>query len=264
MQKKNVLIVILTVFVFLSATFLGVYSVYRVNFVTVNAPVVSTEAKDEAAQLQARLFEAYEGENIFATDETLAAEIFAEFPYFKMTSFEKELPNRIVIEAKEDVELFAVQKNENSYYILGADGMFLSERDSSINRSDNASNIIVKGVEIQANIGEIAENDECLAWLYSFCDTTSQLLGGIRKNVVQIDVIKSSVTIEQMMFKIYFKEGVVAYIHNPSTFTQTKAEKMIEQYLALSDSQRLRGMIPVTDNAQEVLVAYLKDDIFEE
>ena len=68
MQKKNVLIVILTVFVFLSATFLGVYSVYRVNFVTVNAPVVSTEAKDEAAQLQARLFEAYEGENIFRFD----------------------------------------------------------------------------------------------------------------------------------------------------------------------------------------------------
>ena len=37
---------------------------------------------------------------------------------------------------------------------------------------------------------------------------------------------------------------------------------MIKQYLELSDSQRLRGMIPVTDNTQEALVTYSKDDMF--
>lgn len=262
MQKKNVLIIILTTLVFLSAACLGVISVFRINFVTVNAPVVSTEAKEEAEQLQKKLYEAYEGENIFSADETLATEVFEQFPYFKMTSFAKEYPNRIVIQATEDVELFAFEKDETTYYILGADGTLLGERDSSINRSDNASNIVVTGVEIEAQVGEIATNDECLAWLYSFCDKTSELLGGIRKNVTAIEILRPTSSATEMMFKIHFKEGVVAYVRNPASFTENKAEELVKKYVSLSDSQRLRGMIVITDNTQNVIVDYSQDDLF--
>lgn len=260
MQKKNVLVIILTALVFLSAACLGVVSVYRVNFVTIHAPVISEEAKEEVSLLQNKLFEAYEGENIFSTDDTIGKEIFEQFPYFKMTSFVKEYPNRIVIEATEDIELFAVQKDENSYYILGADGMVLSERNSSVNRSDNADNIVVTGVEISAKIGEIANNDECLPWLYSFCDTTSRFLGGIRKNVTAIEVLRPTVVNAEMMFKIYFKEGVVAYVRKPSVYTQDKARMLIEQYENLSDSQRLRGMIVLSDNGENAIVDYFQDE----
>lgn len=262
MQKKNVLIIILTVLVFLSVACLGVMSVFRINFVTVNAPVISTEAKDEAAQLQKKLYDAYEGENIFSADETIASEIFEQFPYFKMTSFVKEYPNRIIIKATEDVELFAVKKDENTYYILGADGTLLGERNSPVNRSDNANNIMVTGVEIKAQVGEVAKNDECLNWLYSFCNKTSELLGGIRKNVTAIEILRPTASATEMMFKIHFKEGVVAYVRNPAAFTQNKAEKLVEKYVSLSDSQRLRGMIVLTDNTQNVIVDYSQDDLF--
>ena len=264
MQKKNVLIIILTALVFLSAACLGVVSVFRINFVEVNAPVVSTEAQAEAAELQKQLYEAYEGENIFSMDESAATEIFEQFPYFKMTSFEKVYPNRIVIQATEDVELFAFKNGENSFYVLGADGTLLSERDSAINRSDGASNIVVTGVEIQANKGEIASNDECLAWLFEFCQKTSDLLGGIRKNVTAIEVLRPTSSATEMMFKIHFKEGVVGYIHNPGAYTNEKAEELIQVYLSLSDSQRLRGMIGVTDNGDGAIGQYAKDDIFSE
>ena len=243
---------------------MGVVSVYRVNFVTVNAPVVSVEAKDEAAALQQKLFEAYEGENIFSTDETLALEIFQEFPYFKMTSFTKEYPNRIVIVAKEDVELFAFKKAEDSYYILGADGMVLGERNSPTNRSDGASNIQVTGVEILASIGQVAKNDECLTWLYAFCERASEQLGGIRKNVTAIEVLRPTSSAAEMMFKIHFREGVVAYVRNPSVCTLEKAEKLVEKYESLSDSERLRGMIVLTENTQNVIVDYVQDDLFKE
>lgn len=263
MQKKNVLIIILTALVFLSAASLGVVSVFRINFVTVNAPVVSQEAKAEAEELQKKLYEVYEGENIFSMDESVATEIFEQFPYFKMTAFEKQYPNRIVIEATEDVELFAVKKDETSFYILSADGTLLSERDSAINRSDNASNIVVTGVDIQAAEGEIANNDECLAWLFEFCQKTSKLLGGLRKNVTSIEILRPTSSVTEMMFKLHFKEGVVAYVRNPSVFIGGKAEKMVEKYLALSDSERLRGMIFVTERQDEAVIAeYSKDDRF--
>ena len=48
MKKKNFLIIILTVLVFLSAAVLGVATVYRVSEVTVDVATVSKAAQAEA------------------------------------------------------------------------------------------------------------------------------------------------------------------------------------------------------------------------
>ena len=50
MQKKSVLVILLTVLIFLSACALGVSTVYRVGEVTVQAETLSAEAETEAAQ----------------------------------------------------------------------------------------------------------------------------------------------------------------------------------------------------------------------
>ena len=260
MQKKNILIIILTTLIFLSVACLGIVSVYRVSFVTVNAPVVSQEAKAEAEELQKKLYQAYAEQNVFTVDESKAEEIFQEFPYFRMTSFKKQFPNRIVIEATEDVEVFAVENGENSYYILGADGTILGMRSTPVNRSDGANNIVIKGVQIQGKEGEIASNDECLPWLINLCQEMSKQLGGIRKNVLWLQVIRPTASAKQMMFKLQMKEGVVAYVDNPSSLTHSKAEKLVEKYINLSVSQRLRGMIAVTDDMKNVIVDYAQDD----
>ncbi len=262
MRKKNVLIIILTTLIFLSVACLGVVSVYRINFVAVHAPVVSQEAKTEAEELQKRLYEAYANQNVFSVDESVAEEIFQEFPYFRMTSFKKEYPNRIIIEATEDVELFAFENGENAYYILGADGTILGMRSTAVNRSDGANNVIVKGIQITGQEGEIASSDACIAWLINLCESISKQLDGIRKNVLSIEVIRPTSSSAQMMFKLQMKEGVVAYVNNPSVFTQEKATKLIEKYRNLTVSQRLRGMIAVTDDTKNVIVDYAQDDQF--
>ena len=59
MRGKKILIILLTLLVFLSVTTLGVSTVFRVEEVTVIAPVVSEEAKAEASDLQNRLQKAY-------------------------------------------------------------------------------------------------------------------------------------------------------------------------------------------------------------
>ena len=60
MQKKTVLVIILTALIFLSAGVLGVSTVYRVNEVTVRAATLSSEAETEAEQLKEKLQQAYE------------------------------------------------------------------------------------------------------------------------------------------------------------------------------------------------------------
>ena len=73
-----------------------------------------------SALLKKQLEEAYHGENALFATSVFAEEIVAKFPYFRITSFEKAYPNRIVVEVTEDAEIFALPTGEtdDSYYIL--------------------------------------------------------------------------------------------------------------------------------------------------
>ena len=70
MAKKKFIIIILSVLLFLSATVLGVSSVYRVDEITVYAPVISKEAEEEAKELKNRLIQTYQKRStLFADSE---------------------------------------------------------------------------------------------------------------------------------------------------------------------------------------------------
>ena len=101
----------LTVLVFLSAVFIGVSNVYRVDGVTVVAKTYSDEAKTEATQMQKELQEAYKGESVLFAKEDLALTVLEKYPYFRLTKFEKRYPDVLCIEATEDAEVFAAQKH---------------------------------------------------------------------------------------------------------------------------------------------------------
>ena len=118
MRIRNVVAVILTAIVFLSAAALGVSNVYRVDAVTLDVSVISDAAREEADALQKNLLGRYEKDSIFFASEREAEEEFAAFPYFRMVSFRKEYPNRLVISASEDAEVFAAAREDGSYYIL--------------------------------------------------------------------------------------------------------------------------------------------------
>lgn len=51
MHKRNVIAILLTAVVFIAAVVLGVYSVYRVDAVTLNVSVISAVAREEADAL---------------------------------------------------------------------------------------------------------------------------------------------------------------------------------------------------------------------
>ena len=238
MHKRNIIAIILTAVIFVAAVVLGVSTVYRVNAVTLDVSLVSEAAKAEADELQKLLLKRYEDESIFSVKENDAEEDFAQFPYFRMTSFKKAYPNRLVISASEDTEVFAVE-NDGEY------------------------NIIVKGLSASGKRGEIIGGDECIPLLLTVFEAASGILGGVRSNVVSVEVMRPTTSAEDTSFCLTMREGVKAYIRNPGTLTVVKAEKFAEFYLSLEDTERLGGRIEVTDDAVNpgnVRVFYSKND----
>ena len=115
---KKIITIVLTAVLFLSAVVLGINSVYRVTEVALEINFVSEDAKTEAEELKARLLETYDKRSVFEVKQEESDSIFAEFPYFRLTAFKKEFPNRIVVEATEDAEVFAVSAGEGKGIIF--------------------------------------------------------------------------------------------------------------------------------------------------
>lgn len=262
MHKRNLIAIILTVIIFIAAAILGVTSVYRVSAVTLDVSVISEAARTEADELQKKLLQRYEKENIFSVAREVAEEEFTAFPYFRMTSFKKVYPNRLVITAAEDPEVFAVEKKDGGYYILGSDGTILEERADASNRSDGSDNVLVKGVSAQGVRGQKLEGDASISYLVKFCSTVSLLLDGIRSNLASAEIVKPTSSEKDVRFALKMREGVSVDIYNPMNLTEKKASAFVSLYLSLGDDEKLGGRIAVTDdgkNPDEVLVSYSKN-----
>ena len=265
MRTKKVLVIIMTVLVFLSAVLLGVSSVYRIDEVFVYANTVSEDAKAEAEELRERLLSVYQKQSTLFADGAEAQAVVAEFPYFRLTAVEKGYPNRLIVRVSEDEEVFAVACDETaqSYYILGLNGVILGIRDNYNNRSDetgNAKNLLIQGVYATGEKGQMIAGDERLACTLAFCQKVSNLLNGIRRNIVSVTVSGAS-SQQTVTLKLVTYEGVNIYIRNPSLATEQKAEIAVNAYLSMSDADRTKGMLTVFDGDEGIQTAYFDKDL---
>lgn len=270
MTKKNLLIILLTALVFLSAAVLGVATVYRVNEVTVYAPVVSDEAEAEAEAFKDRLLQAYDKQSTLFLNREEADEIVADFPYLRIVSFKKSYPNRLVVEVREDAEVYAVPvpNKAGAYYILNADGVVLGEREDPTNRSTGGHNVILQGTQetplaVTGTKGQTLSGDEALDVLFAFAKKVSEQLGGIQRNVLSIEVVRPASAVEETLFKLATEEGVVLYVRNPAHRTEEKAVRLIEEYAKLGDREKTSGVLLLYDDESEFGVYYGEEDIPE-
>lgn len=257
MQKKKV-VIILTTLVVLAIAFLSVTTVFRVRGVTVETEVISEVAKEEAQVLQKRLLEAYKHDSSFLVKDKKAKEIIEEFPYFRLTGFEKSYPDRITVSVAEHVESYAVKKADSEeYYIIGEDGLILSIRESSLNRFDNSPNVIIEGegLNVSGEKGQKLVGDSKWDALLQFCNRFSEKLNGLRDNVTTVTVSKYAPE-----YCLIAREGVKIYVGTPETMTVEKSEAAAEKYLSLTDAERMKGMIMVESKDGEVLVSYENKD----
>ncbi len=257
MQKK-LWVILLTVLVFLSVTVLGVSAACRVEQVTLNASLVTQESKAEAQRLQTLLEDAYEKDSIFFADEEKAQEIVKDFSYFHISDFRKEYPNRLVIEIVEGAEVYAVEKTAGKeYYILGADGMVLDIRTTPLNPLNGEENVILKGLTVTAENGQIPVGDGYFSSVLGLCEETSALLGGIRRNVLSVEIFSRE---PEPIFCMTMREGVKLYIGAPDVARKEKVEKAVNAYLSLTNEQKTCGRIAVSDKDGEIICSYSPKD----
>ena len=260
-MRKKLLTILLTVFVFLSGAALGISTVYCVDTVTVNVHYVTEEAKTEGAELQVRLEEAYCGTNTFFAKQKTAEDVLKDYPYFRITDFEKSYPKRLVIDITENAEVYAIEKTpDEEYYILSADGVVLDVRDTHINRLNGEENVILKGLDVSIEKGSVPKGDACFTAVLSVCQEFSTMLNGIRCNVVSVSLRNRT---PEMVLVVTMREGVKIYFSNPTQLIKEKVEAALSEYDGLTDAEKTTGRILVVENSGEIYPDYSSMDEFE-
>ena len=248
MRKKTVLTVLLTALIFISACVLTVTTVYRVSAVTLEIQAISEEAKTEAETLEKSIAAHYKGKNIFSADSAVARLKFEEYPHFRMTSFKKAYPNRLIVTASEDAEVYAVE-SENGYRILGASGVVLCDRETPKNRSDGHDNVIIKGVLAAGQRGSVP-TDEYFLLTIAFCEAFDTQSDGIRNNVVSVTLEKPTSNDDYAYLRLKFREGAEAIVYSPLSKTQEKAKSLYSYYASVSTEKRMSGVIYVSEEGK--------------
>ncbi len=257
MQKK-LWVILLTALIFLSVSILGISAACRVEQVTLNTSLVTKEAKVQAEELQNRLEEAYEKDSVFFASDAKARDILKEFPYFHITTFEKSYPNRLIINVVEDAEVYAVENATGTeYYILGADGTVLDIRPTPINPLNGEENVVIKGLDVTAENGKQPLGDEYFLSVLNLCEEISSVLGGIRRNVVVVEVFARG---PEPIVSITMREGVKLYIGAPDVRMHEKVDKALGEYMGLTNEEKTLGRIAVSDKDGEILCSYSAND----
>lgn len=259
-MRKKFWVILLTAIFFLTGAVLGVSVVYRVDLVTLEASLVSEEADAEAEILQDRLEEVYEKKSIFFAGDAEAKEVMKDFPYFRITGFEKSYPNRLIIKITEDAEIYAVERAEQGYYILGEDGMVLGVRDTHINPLTGAESVLIKGVTVTGENGAVPTGDEHFDGALALCKKLSALFGGIRSNIVSVEVFSRT---PETIYRVTTREGVKIYFGAPTEQMEEKAEAAVNKYLSLTNEEKLSGRIVVSETAGRIFTSYAVKDEFE-
>lgn len=259
-NQKKFWVMLLSAILFLSGALLGFSAVYRVEKVTLESYLVSEEAKAQAEALQTRLEEAYVRESIFFANEEEAQKIMTEFPYFRLVGFEKSHPNRLIFKITEDAEVYAVATQGNNYYILGEDGTVLGVRETPVNILNGAENVLIKGLSVVGENGKLPTGDPHCASVLALCKELSSLLGGIRSNVVSVEVFTRE---PETIYRVTMRKGVKLYFGTPAQKTRAKAEAAVRVYRGLTDEQKLSGRIVISANGEEIFTDYLSRDEFD-
>jgi hypothetical protein len=258
-MRRKILVICLTVLLFLSAAVLGVSAVFRVKSVVIEKSTVSEAASKEAAAFQQRLEDAYLKDSMLFVDDSEAKEIIKEFPYFRLTGFRKEQPNKIVVSISEDAEVYSVAKADGTgYYQLGADGSVLGVSETPKNRLDGKDNVLLKGFNVLVDGAQLV-GDTCYLPIMEFCQELDVLFGGIRRNVKEVSVYNRTPS-QVFVFEMF--ESVKMYVVDPSMLTKEKAAMAVDKYLSLSDEQKLKGCIVVSGSENEPIVVYNPVDNF--
>ena len=113
---------------------------------------------------------------------------------------------------------------------------------------------------VEGEKGGFLAGDDCWQTMFLLCKTMNESLGGIRSNVLSVEVISRA---PETFYVIKMREGVKVYVGSPSIMTVEKVKSAMNKYMVLSDAERMTGRLTVRDNDGEVFVSYSWEDEFD-
>lgn len=249
-MRKKVVIIILTVALFFGMTILGVFTTFRVDSVTLETSKISEPAEAESQELLKRLESVYVKENIFTAKQSDADEVMSEFPYFRITSFKRAYPNRIVITVSEGEEVYALENSEEEgkYYILNGEGTVLGEREDPNNRLGGSRNVILRNFTCAGEKGGKLNGDVAIVPTLEICMSISERLNGIRGNLESVEVLARTSPVDGIVLLFKMQEGVEIYFYTAENNMLEKTVIALDAYFALSEFEKMSGCIMVYDN----------------
>ncbi len=245
-MKKKVLLMTLIGLVLLGAVLAAALNaVFTVTDVKVSFSVISNEGRAESLALQEELEEKFVGRSTTFLDLSEVNAAVGEHPAFRVERVEKDFPRTVVLSVTERRELYAVPLETGKFAILDEEGNYLYDKEENVNRCGGA-NILLEGFDLHREGSGVT--GKYFPEVLSFVGVFSERLGDARANLMTISLEPTPNPIMgDGFFRLLLKEQVTVAVYFPANLTRMKAEKVLEKYLSLSDTQRLYGFFDVYD-----------------
>jgi hypothetical protein len=192
-------------------------------------------------------FEKLKGSNIlFLTDDDVTKNI-SDGDVLYVSSYEKVFPCTINIQIKERRECFAY-KTDDGYNIYDETGATIRQAKTNINLSDSSPNVLIVG-----DISYVSKAAEICGY---FKNSFSALRGLVESVEIEDSIIEKGST-----FTFNFYSGLKIVIADYNTLAEEKVKRAYDEYLTLSDSDKLRGAIRAVDKdgtATSVQAVYIR------
>lgn len=253
MKAKALITTAISVLLLIAVIAAGLNAVFTVTLVKTEFSVASADGQAEAALLKKRL-DRFVGKSMTFLDLGEVQDEIDAFPCLKADLLEKRFPSTVEVVISEREEVFAV-KLESGYAVLGGNGYYLYEKESTKNRS-GGDNILLEGISFSAEQGSVASSDE-LGVILAVYETFEEMLGEVRANVVSMTFEQNEV---RSALRLQMKEGIRIEIIDPASLTREKAAAALSDetagYLVRPDEERVSGRITVVSSGDTVMCDY--------
>lgn len=251
-MKNKRLIICLSIF----ATLVILIVLTSTIFALQQVSVLFAETPNKLAGMESQIVESASfnyGQNVlFLNKSSYVEKIEKQFPYIKVLNIETIFPNKLVINAVERQETFAIKLSNNNYAIVDEQFKVLDISTTYINSSSNAIELL--------NLSNISQSVE-KADILSFTDTQKQLLSLTfdsllewTNNIPQLQSKIQSITVDyertdQLALKMY--SGVTIVVKDASEYNSDKFNLAFSAYEA-DEKYRQSGILEVrlVTNAQ--------------
>ncbi len=249
-SKKLIIGYAIAVFVLvLIITFNAVCSIkqFDVRFATGSADA-SLSAEKIQERLNVYLDKSYlffQKDNVYGIVDSVCEE---DGTYLKVTSVEKNFPNRITVYVEEEYEQFAFySESENKYYVTDKDGKILAVKDSAAsNLVGGADNLTVRGFTYPgAEVGDTIASDqsEMFALLLTLLADADEMLGGARGRFTEVEYISRN---GFDFFCFHMTEGLEIWlvdVNNSASHAEECFVAALQKYTELSDAEKTYGYL---------------------